>query len=226
MQTSELTTLIKTRRSIRNWQDKPISEQMLIDAIELATWAPNAGNQQNWRFYVILNRNIIKAIADAVQAGISYESSLPEMTQVRPTRPSDLPPLAPRMPLSAAPAVIAIGISRTTNVINEEIAKNEAIAKRALTDVRAAQMLKWATMVDARIQSVSAAIAYLLLALHQMGLGAVWLNGSVRQCTGEVEKILKVPVNIDIVALIPVGYPAESPARNRKPVREVCEVIL
>jgi len=219
MQTSEFASLIKSRRSIRNWQDKPVPEQMLLDAIELGTWAPNGGNQQNWHFYILLNKNTIKAIADAVQAGASYMSSWPEMAQARPAPPPGSPPPAPRMPMNAAPAIIAVGTSQTTNPMNE------AMAKRALSDARAAQMLKWTTTVDSRIQSVSAAISYLLLALHQMGLGAVWMTGPLPQCKGEVEKILKVPANMDIVALIPVGYPAESPTRSRKPVREVCEII-
>ena len=33
--------------------------------------------------------------------------------------------------------------------------------------------LQWSNTINARIQSVSAAIAYLLLVLHQMGLVAV-----------------------------------------------------
>ena len=210
MQTGEFTTLIKSRRSIRNWQDKPVPEQLILDAIELGTWAPNGGNQQNWHFYVILNKDTIKAIADAVQSGMSYISSWPEMAQARP---------APRMPLSAAPAVIAVGTNQATNPMNE------AMAKRAQTDTRAAEMFKWSTTVDSRIQSVSAAIAYLLLALHQMGLGAVWMTGPLPQSKGEIEKILKVPEKMDIVALIPLGYPAESPTRDRKPVSEVCTVI-
>jgi len=85
--------------------------------------------------------------------------------------------------------------------------------------------LKWTTTVDARIQSVSAAITTLLLALHQMGLGAVWMTGPLPSCKGDLEKILGVAPNMDIVALIPVGYPAESPIRNRKPAKDVCEVI-
>jgi coenzyme F420-0:L-glutamate ligase/coenzyme F420-1:gamma-L-glutamate ligase len=219
MQTSEFATLIKSRRSIRNWQDKPVPEQMLLDAIELATWAPNAGNQQNWRFFIILAKNTIKTIGDAVQAGRSYMSSWPEMAQARPAPPPGSPLLAPRMPLSAAPAIIAVGTSQTTNPMDQ------AMAKRAPTDPRAAQMLKWATTVDSRIQSVSAAVAYLLLVLHQKGLGAVWMTGPMPQCKGEIEKILRVPANMDIVVLVPVGYPAESPTRNRKSVREVCEII-
>jgi nitroreductase len=196
-----------------------VPEQVLLDAIELATWAPNGGNQQNWRFYVILNKNTIKAIADAVQSGKSYMSTWSEIAQARPAPPPGSPPPAPRMPLSAAPAIIAIGCSQTTNPMEQ------AMTKRAATDPRAAQMLKWSTTVDSRIQSVSAAITTMLLALHQIGLGAVWMTGPLPQSKGEIEKILKAPANIDIVALIQVGYPAESPTRNRKPVSEVCEII-
>jgi len=68
MKFDDLANLIKTRRSIRSWQDKQVSEDLLIQAIELATWAPNGGNQQNWHFYTIVNRETIKAIAGAVQA--------------------------------------------------------------------------------------------------------------------------------------------------------------
>ena len=92
-------------------------------------------------------------------------------------------------------------------------------------DPRAAEMRRWNDTVDSRIQSVSAAITTLLLVLHQMGLGAVWMTGPLPQCKGDVEKILKVPADMDIVALIPVGYPAETPTRDRKPVNEVCTLI-
>jgi nitroreductase len=39
METTELTKLIKTRRSIRLFQDKPVSETLLMQAVETATWA-------------------------------------------------------------------------------------------------------------------------------------------------------------------------------------------
>ena len=93
------------------------------------------------------------------------------------------------------------------------------------SDPKATDMRQWNNTVDARIQSVSAAISYLLLVLHQMGLGAVWMTGPLPQCKGDVEKILKTPADMDIVALIPVGYPAETPTRDRKPVSEVCTVL-
>ena len=75
---SELADLIKGRRSIRSWLDKSVDEDKLLQAIELATWAPNGGNQQNWRFTVVLDKNVIKSIADAVQVRADYVASLPE----------------------------------------------------------------------------------------------------------------------------------------------------
>jgi nitroreductase len=58
-----------------------------------------------------------------------------------------------------------------------------------------------------------------------MGLGAVWMTGPM-QAKGEIERILKVPAGMDLVAFIPVGYPAEEPPlKERKQVRDVCEII-
>ncbi|MCL4439044.1 MAG: nitroreductase family protein [Firmicutes bacterium] len=86
-------------------------------------------------------------------------------------------------------------------------------------------MRNWRNAANSRIQSVSSAIAYLLLILHQMGLGAVWMTGPM-QVKGEIEKILGIPQKMDLVAFIPVGYPAESPdPGGRRPVDEVIEIV-
>ncbi len=222
MEIDELTKLIKERRSIRRWQDKPVPEDMLLKAIELATWAPNGANRQNWFFYLILNRDKIKEIADALQAGTDYRASWPEMKQFRgfgPPPGATAPPAQSRSPMSAAPALIAVATTRMENPLDKILQEREKV------DERAAKMREWDRTIDSRIQSVSAAIAYLLLVLHQMGLGAVWMTGPLPSSKGDIEKILDVPSDMDIIALIPVGYPDESPTKDRKPVSEVCKVI-
>ena len=40
MKTDELGELIKSRRSIRAWQAKAVPESTILQAIELATYAP------------------------------------------------------------------------------------------------------------------------------------------------------------------------------------------
>ncbi len=222
METSQLAELIKGRRSIRSWQDKPVPQELLMQALELATWAPNGGNQQNWHFYVIFNKEKIKAMGDAATAGRTLMASWPESREsgAMPPPPPPGPPSAPpRSPFSSAPAVIAVGTMRTENPMEK------LFAARAKVDPKAAQMRDWNATVAARIQSVSAAISYLLLVLHQMGLGALWMTGPLPQSKGDVEKILACPPGMDIVALIPVGYPAETPTRTRKPISDVCTVI-
>jgi nitroreductase len=216
MKTAELAELIKSRRSIRSWLDKPVSEDLLCQAIELATYAPNGGNQQNWRFYVILKPEIIKSIAEAVQTNADLFATWPEVGKMGET----VTRMLQRSSFFRnAPAAIAVASSQYQSPTDQILAAREKIDKKA------GQMRQWRNLADTRIQSVSSAIAYLLLILHQMGLGAVWMTGQM-QAKGEIEKILKVPAGMDLTAFIPVGYPAENPSvRERKPIKEVCEII-
>jgi len=216
MELTDLETLIKGRHSIRAWQERKVPEELLLQAIELATWAPNGGNQQNWRFYVIESKDAINAISDAVQASANTITSWPEAEK--------LGDGAARMRdraafFRSAPSAIAVAASQYQSPVDQ------VLLDRGKIDPQANQIHEWRNIANSRIQSVASAIAYLLLILHQMGLGAVWMTGPM-QAKAEIEKILKVSSELDLVAFIPVGYPGESPVpRERKPVAEVCEVI-
>jgi nitroreductase len=68
-------------------------------------------------------------------------------------------------------------------------------------------------------QDTSAAIENILLAACSMGLGTCWM-GAFRE--EEIRKVINAPPHMKPVALIPVGYPNESPrARSRRPASEV-----
>jgi nitroreductase len=213
---SELTDLIKSRRSIRAWQERPVPEGLLLQAVELATYAPNAGNQQNWHFYLILKRETINAVADAVQASAERIAAWPEAKTIG--------DIANRMLqrsaiFRTAPVGIAVAAKQYLSPIDQ------VLALREKTDPQAKQMREWRKGASSKIQSVSSAIANLLLILHQMGLGGLWMTGPL-QAKGDIERILKMSSEEDLIAYIPVGYPGESPSlRERKPVREICTII-
>ncbi len=216
MEFKELEDLIKTRRSVRRWQDKPVSEDLLLKAVELATWAPNGGNIQNWYFYIITDKKNINAIADAVQSSVDLMASWPEASEFGDTfkRYSQFSTF-----FKSAPAAIAVASSRYQSFADQLMERREKI------DPRAKEMREWRNVADSRIQSTSAGVAYLLLILHQMGLGATWMTGPI-QAAGAIQKILKVKPGWEIVTYIPVGYPDDQPRpRSRKPVGEVTEVI-
>ena len=213
MELTDLANLIKGRRSIRRWQEKEVSSELLLQAVELATWAPSGGNQQNWHFYIIVNQDTIKAIADAVQAKADQIASWPEADKL-----GDVARFRDRAAFfRSAPALIAVAAAQYQSAVDLVLTARE-------TDHQAAQIHEWRNVANSRIQSVASAITYLLLIFHQMGLGAVWMTGPM-QAKEDIEKILKVHPEMDIVALIPVGYPDESPTSSRRPVGEVTEII-
>lgn len=53
---------IKNRRSVRKFNDKTISEDILIEMIEAASYAPNGHNMQPWHFSVIQNQALLDSL--------------------------------------------------------------------------------------------------------------------------------------------------------------------
>jgi nitroreductase len=69
------------------------------------------------------------------------------------------------------------------------------------------------------IQDTAAAIQNIHLVAYSLGLGTCWI-GAFRE--EEAREILKIPQGIRPVAIIPVGYPAETPSpRNRRPTSQI-----
>jgi nitroreductase len=59
------------------------------------------------------------------------------------------------------------------------------------------------------IQDTAASIMGMMLVAHESGLGSVWVGAFDE---GEVSRILDMPHNLRPIAIIPVGFPAESPS--------------
>ncbi len=55
---------IRTRRSIRKYEDKPVAEEMVREILDAAMMAPSAGNGQPWRFVVINDRSKLDSMVD------------------------------------------------------------------------------------------------------------------------------------------------------------------
>jgi nitroreductase len=69
------------------------------------------------------------------------------------------------------------------------------------------------------IQDTAAAIQNIHLAAYALGMGTCWV-GAFRE--DEARRILGIPEGIRPVAIIPVGFPAESPApRSRRPLKQI-----
>ncbi|VBB42681.1 Nitroreductase [uncultured Desulfatiglans sp.] len=70
------------------------------------------------------------------------------------------------------------------------------------------------------IQAVGACIQNMLLAIHEMGLGGVWL-GEILKNRSVVEAVLEVPETCELMAVIALGHPAEKKrSGSRKPLAD------
>jgi nitroreductase len=71
------------------------------------------------------------------------------------------------------------------------------------------------------IQAIGACLQNMLLTIHHLGLGGVWL-GEILKNREKVERILKVPEKLELMAVVALGYPAEKKeSGSRKPLDQV-----
>ncbi|MEN2975019.1 MAG: nitroreductase family protein [Candidatus Caldarchaeales archaeon] len=59
---SKMLEIIKERRSIREYKDETIPVEELRLLIEAARWAPSGSNLQPWKFVIITDKKLVKAI--------------------------------------------------------------------------------------------------------------------------------------------------------------------
>ena len=86
---------IFTRVSIRKYQDRPVEKEKTLAILKAAMQAPSAGNQQPWEFYVVTNKETLKALSEvhpyagmtkdapaAIVAAYRKECILPDYAQI------------------------------------------------------------------------------------------------------------------------------------------------
>jgi len=203
----DLAEAMVNRRTIRKYLNKDVADKLLVQAFDLARWAPSGGNFQTWKFLVVKNREKIKKIADAVQEKVDTLTNWPEAQEYGETTEKYRKNAA----FFREAPVLIMALSGEYKSVADLI-----LSKRGKKDLLAMQMIENRRSAPTGTQQIGGFVVHLLLVLHSMGLGACWMSGPLI-AKREIEEILEVPEGWDLVALIPVGYPAESPsAKPRK----------
>ena len=65
-------SLLKTRRSIRRYSDKPIEPEKLNAIVEAALRAPSSRGLNPWEFIVVTDKSMLKRLAGAKPHGASF----------------------------------------------------------------------------------------------------------------------------------------------------------
>jgi nitroreductase len=144
--------LIKTRRSIRAFLDKEVSDDLVEMILDAARYAPSGMNNQPWRFAVIRDKDL-----KGLVSGLTRYSKVIQGSNV----------------LIAVFLDTASSYNRTKDV-----------------------------------QAIGACIQNMLLEIHSLRLGGVWL-GEILKSEKELKVLLEVPEAYELMAVIALGYPLE-----------------
>jgi len=71
------------------------------------------------------------------------------------------------------------------------------------------------------LEDGSAATENILLAARAHGLASCWVAGDKKPYASEICRLVGAPRGCKLVSLIPIGYPAESPEKTKRPLSDV-----
>lgn len=189
----ELKSAIEQRRSIRKFKDEPVSEELIAELIEAGRLAPSGSNLQGTRYVVIKSEDIKEKLSKC--------TPLPFVTK--------------------APVIIACCVDKlvmsTASKRSAELLEAKAFDDTPLKDMsKNPDDYKRPDMDEQTIKnylSVNAAIAidHITLRAVDLGLGTSWIMMFDREKTKE---ILELENRYEVIALLPVGYPDQSPSQR------------
>ena len=71
----ELMEGLLTRRSVRRYTDKPVSERDIIEIVRAGMYAPSARNQQVWEFLVITDKKLLNGLSERLETAPMAKSA-------------------------------------------------------------------------------------------------------------------------------------------------------
>lgn len=192
----EFVRMLASRRTVRDFSPEPVPLELIENAIVCASRAPSGANQQPWRFVVVSDPEIKRAIREAAEAEErqNYEN---------------------RFPQEWLDALGPLGTDWHKEFL--EIAPYLIVVFRIDYGLEGDRKIKHYYVQE----SVGIAVGFLLAALHASGLATLTHTPSPM---GFLQKILNRPANERPFVLIPVGYPApeaQVPAIGKKSLAEV-----
>ncbi len=194
---------IERRRSIRKYRPEPVKEEVLTELLEAARLAPSGCNAQPWRFKVVRDAETKRKLAQA-----AHDQSF----------------------IADAPVVLVCcadvrGYLEGTVSGIEDLGGTGAVEERIVGIIlhKAAMMKNMPVdQIAPRIAcNVVIAVEHIVLRALDFGLGSCWIRLIDEQA---VKDIFGWDEYIHVVALLPIGYPAEDPPPRKRLVLE--EILL
>lgn len=187
---NDLATLLRNRRSVRTYQDRPVERALLEQMLEAARWAPSPHGRQPWRFVVLTQQELKQRLAEQMgetwRANLQMDGQSEDIVNIRVVKSHQR--------ILWAPAIII-------PCLYLEDLDHYPDQKRQANEITMA------------IQSLGAAVQNMLLMAYDLGLDTGWMCAPLF-CPEVTCNALDLDKRLIPHALITVGYAAADPVRR------------
>jgi nitroreductase len=198
----ELLKAIQSRRSIRKFKSNEVPDHTIKELLDAARLAPSGSNLQATRFVVI--KSPVERMKLKECTPLPFVAHAPVVIACCIDRQAIGNTMTRYRELMEAHAFVGTPLAEDNTLI-------EASAKRRSSMDQAA--IKAYLTLNAAI-----AIEHIVLRAVDLGLGSCWIMMFDSEKT---KSMLELEDRYDVVALLPIGYPDQSPAaRPRLPLME------
>ena len=187
-----LMDIIRGRRSVRRYQDRPVPRELLEEILEAARWAPSPHGRQPWRFVVLTRdtpkRALAAAMGDEWRRQLALDGQALEIIETRFAKS--------RERIILAPAIVVPCLYLADLDAYPDADRNAAETTMA-------------------IQSLGCAVQNMLLTAYSLGLDGGWMCAPLF-CPEVVVGALDLDPALIPHALITLGYAAADPVRRER----------
>ncbi len=191
--------LVKSRRTVRGYQQKEVPQECVEKILEAARWAPSGGNSQPWEFVIITDPEMRRRIVEL------YVKQLEDKREMERVVRGPKASAGSGTGFQHAPVFILV-----------------------LGDERVNGAFPIRTYLDKGEQHFTTGLASATLMIHlaaaSLGLGCQWLSDSASPYMATMLKSwLDIPMQLRIYDLVTLGYPTRLPPAP--PRRELSEMV-
>lgn len=195
--------LLRSRRSVRAFDARPVPREALARLIEAATTAPSATNRQPWRFTVVTRPPLLAELRATVRARVETLRDVVRQGH----HGDDLGDYWDYLwrALETAPALVVPQYRVHPDLLAELLASGGAPPGTAPD----------AAALHVELSATSAAVMALLLQAQADGLGTCWMTGPML-AEEPLRALLGIRAPWRMLGVVAVGHPAGPAAATRR----------
>ncbi|MEM7189331.1 MAG: nitroreductase [Pseudomonadota bacterium] len=219
-----LEDVMRGRRSIRGFQKKPVSQDLLAEVIELANRAPSSMNTQPWHLHVLTGEPLEQVRlgnTERMLAGVPVSREIGDYA-------------AYEGPHRARQIEIAVQLFEAMGIERHDKERRQDWVMRGFRQFDAPVSIVVCYDRDLKDNTIAhfdaGALTFgLVLAAWSKGLGAV-INGQGIMQSPVVREVAKIPEDQVILTCVALGWPDEEFVANavvsrRRPVEDVARFV-